>query len=254
MRIAVFGLGEAGSSIASDLVATGTEIHAFDPADVPTPDGVIRHSDPTAAVSGAALVMSITTAADAREAMDQAWDAIDRPTIYADMATAAPALEEELANVAAGKDVLFADVALMAPVPGRGLGTPALAAGSGAAELGDLLNPLGANLETISGKAGQASARKLTRSVVTKGLATLIIECIEAADARDDGDWAREHIDALITTMDAEMVGRLLAGTRTHGARRLEEMETVARFLETLGVQPHMTRGTVERLRSYGQS
>lgn len=252
MRVVIFGLGEAGSVIASDLAASGTEVHAFDPAAVPTPHGVTRHTDPREAVEGAAVVMSITSAADSRSAMDQAWDAIDRPTIYADLATAAPGLEEELADVAAQKGVLFADVALMAPVSGRGLGTPALAAGTGAESLSDLLNPLGARLEAIGETAGQASARKLTRSVITKGLAALIIESISAAEARGDRDWMREHIDELITGLDADMVIRLIAGTEKHGLRRLEEMETAAMFLESLGVEPHMTRATVERLRPYG--
>ena len=39
MRIAVLGLGEAGSLFASDLVAAGAGVSAFDPAPVPTPDG-----------------------------------------------------------------------------------------------------------------------------------------------------------------------------------------------------------------------
>lgn len=249
MRIAVFGLGEAGSAIAFDLAGAGAEVHAFDPADVPTPDRVTRHPDPNEAVTGAAVVMSITAAADARVAMDQAWEAIESGTLYADLATAAPGLKQELATVASEKAVLFADVALMAPVPGRGLGTPALAAGTGARDLSDLLDPLGARLEVIGDIAGQASARKLTRSVVTKGLAALIIESMEAAEARGDGDWARAHIDELVTGLDTEMVQRLLAGTEKHATRRTEEMEAAASFLDTLGVEPHMTRATIERLR-----
>lgn len=254
MRIGIFGLGEAGSLIASDLATRVTEVHAFDPADVPTPDRVTRHTDPSEVARGADLVMAITAAADAAIAMDQAWDAIDSSTIYADLATAAPALEEELAGVASQKGVLFADVALMAPVPGRGLSTPALAAGTGAVDLCDLLNPLGARLEAIGDVAGEASARKLTRSVITKGLAALVIETIAAAEARDDRDWMRRHIDELVSELDADMVERLIAGTQKHGARRLEEMEIAERFLDSLGVQPHMTRGTVERLRPFGQS
>ena len=252
MRIAIFGLGEAGSAIAFDLAGAGAEVHAFDPAEVSTPAGVTRHPDPSEAVAGASIVMSITAAADARIALDQAWDVIESGTIYADLATAAPGLEEELASVASEKAVLFADVALMAPVPGRGLGTPALAAGTGARDLSDLLNPLGARIEAIGDIAGQASARKLTRSVVTKGLAALIIESIEAADARGDADWARTHIDELVAGLDAEMVARLLAGTRKHAVRRTEEMEAAANLLDSLGVEPHMTRATVERLRQHG--
>lgn len=251
MRITIFGLGEAGSLIASDLATQEMDVQAFDPADVPTPDRVTRCSDPAEAVDGATIVMSVTAAADSRDAMDQAWDSIGSPTIYADLSTAAPRVKLELADVASEKGVAFADVALMAPVPGRGLSTPALAAGTGAKDLSDLLNHHGARIEVIGDVAGEASARKLTRSVVTKGLAALIIEAIEAGEARGEGDWARAHIVELVTALDAEMVERLISGTIEHGSRRLEEMQTAADFLDGLGVRPLMTRATVERLRRY---
>lgn len=254
MRIAIFGLGEAGSLIASDLAAGGADVRAFDPAEVPTPGTVTRCLDPVEAVDGAVLVMSITSAADARAAFHQAWHAIQGPTIYADLATGAPGMKLELARMASDKDVPFADVALMAPVPGRGLSTPALAAGTGARGLSGILNNRGASIEVIGDVAGEASARKLTRSVVTKGLAALIIEALEAAEARGEGDWGRTHIDELVAALDAGMVERLISGTVKHGARRLEEMETAASFLDSLGVRPLMTRATVERLRHYGGS
>lgn len=252
MRVTIFGLGEAGSLFASDLAAAGVDVRAFDPADVPTPEQVTRHTNPVEAVAESIIVMSVTSAADARSAFDQAWDAIASPTIYADMATAAPGAKVELARIASDKGVPFADVALMAPVPGRGLSTPALASGIGAGDLSELLNSHGASIEFIGQVAGEASARKLTRSIVTKGLAALIIEALQAAEVRGEGDWARAHIDELVTEVDAGMVERLISGTAKHGARRLEEMEAAAGFLDDLGVQPLMTRAIVERLRPYG--
>ena len=254
MRIAIFGLGEAGSLIASDLASEGLDIQAYDPAEVPTPAKVTRRSDPSEAVNGATIVMSITAAADARTAMAQAWTAIGNSTIYADLSTAAPGLKRDLAGVASEKGVPFCDVALMAPVPGTGLSTPAFAAGTGARHLSELLNSHGAKIEFIGEMAGEASARKLTRSVVTKGLAALMIEAIEAGEARSDGDWVRAHLYELATALDAGMVDRLISGTIKHGPRRLEEMETAADFLDGLGVLPLMTRATVERLRRYGSS
>ncbi len=50
-RVTVFGLGEAGSLIATDLVAAGITVHGFDPAGVVTPDGVTRTESPVTKVS-----------------------------------------------------------------------------------------------------------------------------------------------------------------------------------------------------------
>lgn len=249
MRVAVFGLGEAGSLIAGDLAAAGAEVHGYDPADVPTPAGVRRQDDPSTAVEGAELTMAVTAAADARQAMEQVREQLEPGSIYADLATASPKLEADLAVVAAGSGVAFADVALMAPVPGPGLGTPALASGNGAVRLAELLNPLGAEIDVIGEVAGLASARKLMRSVVTKGLAALLIEAGQAGDAMGEGEWVRDHLAGVLTTLDRTMVERLLSGTARHAERRLQEMETVAEFLIGLGVEPHMTSGTAERLR-----
>ena len=40
MKVAVFGLGEAGSLISADLAAAGVEARGYDPADVADPEGV----------------------------------------------------------------------------------------------------------------------------------------------------------------------------------------------------------------------
>lgn len=251
MRVAVFGLGEAGSLIARDLASAGVEVHGYDPAAVPTPVGVKRHDEPSSSVVGADLILAITAAEDARRAMDQALGLINTDSVYADMATASPMLEGELAGRAASREIAFADVALMAPVPGRGLSTPALASGTGANRFASLLKPFGADITVIGVEAGLASGRKLIRSVVTKGLAALLVEAGEAGDAHGDGEWVRDHIEDFLTALDRDVIERLVSGTSRHARRRLIEMEAVAEFLTDLGVEPHMARATTERLRSF---
>lgn len=245
----MFGLGEAGSLIAADLAAAGATVHGFDPADVPTPQGVRRHDDPKAAVRGAALIMAITAAADAQGAIAQAWDVIGRGTLYADLSTAPPSLKEDLNDTAALRGLPFADVALMAPVPGKGLSTPSFASGAGAAAYADLINPLGARVEVAGEDPGTAAMRKLIRSVFMKGLTAVLIEAAATAKAAGEGEWFRDHIAVTIEEADADLLDRLVASTATHHVRRRKEMEAAAQLLEILEVDPVMTRATVESLR-----
>lgn len=252
MRVAVLGLGEAGSLMASDLAEAGAEVHGYDPAEIPTPPGVRRHSDPDVAVSGADLVMAVTAAADAPMALTQVSGALSTRSLYADLATASPSSKVRLAELAANSGVEFADVALMAPVPGRGLSTPSLVSGGGATRYAEAVGPLGARVEVLEGPPGAAAGRKLTRSIVTKGLAALIIEALETADARGDQEWMWSHLVDLLTSIDEPFLERLISGTAKHAARRLDEMETVARYMADLAVSPHMTAATVERLRLHG--
>ncbi len=250
MRIAVFGLGEAGSLIAADLAAVGAEVLGFDPADVATPPGVERHSDPVPSVAGASAVLAITAAADAQAAIAQAWDAIQRGTLYADLSTAPASLKEDLSDTATLRGLPFADVALMAPVPGKGLATPSLAAGSGAVRYAALINELGGSVEVVSEQAGDAATRKLLRSVFMKGLAGLVVEALRGAGAAGEAEWLWGHLTAEIDAADAGLVSRLLSGTTAHADRRTDEMEHAATLLTQLGVEPIMTRATVESLRS----
>ncbi len=249
MIITIFGLGEAGSLIAADLAAAGADVHGYDPADVDTPPGVARHDDPKQAVHGATLVMAITAAADAQAAIAQAWDVIGRGTIYADLSTAPPSLKEDLNDTATLRGLPFADVALMATVPGKGVATPSFASGPGAAAYAEVVAPLGANVEVLGEEAGTAAMRKLLRSVFMKGLASALIEALEAAEAADEQEWLWEHLSGVVADADEELLARLLTGSGTHAVRRRKEMEAAAQLLEILEVEPIMTRAAAERLR-----
>ena len=115
--------------------------------------------------------------------------------------------------------------------------------------MASILNPLGGEIVPIGAEAGLASGRKLLRSVVTKGLAALLVEVEAAGEACGDGEWVRDHIGDFLTALNRDVIERLVSGTGRHARRRLAEMETVAEYLTHLGVEPYMTRATTERLR-----
>lgn len=250
MKVAVFGLGEAGSLITSDLAKRQLTVVAFDPAEVPTPPGVKRCEDPIAAVGDAECILAVTAAADSPTALNQALAAIEPGTTYADLATATPETKRELAENAAEAGVEFVDVALMGSVPGSGFATPAFASGSGAAAYARFANANGGKVEVVEGGAGEAAARKLLRSVVTKGLTALIVESLRAGEAHGASNWLWPHIVDTISRADEALLSRLLEGTPPHLERRISEMETTAEFLSSLDVDAIMTRATFELLRT----
>lgn len=248
MKVAVFGLGEAGSRYAADLVREGVDVCGYDPADVPTPSGVTRVGVPAAAVSNADLIIALTAAADARTALAQALDAIPVGAVYADLSTGPAGLKRQLADTAGQRGVMFADVALMATVPGKGLRTPALVSGEGGARYLDLLLPFGIDLESVGNVAGEAATRKLLRSVFMKGLAAVVIEAMWAAEAAGQADWLWDNLVNEITAAGAPLLSRLVRGTGPHAVRRLHEMQASAAMLEELGIDPLMTRSTIASL------
>jgi 3-hydroxyisobutyrate dehydrogenase-like beta-hydroxyacid dehydrogenase len=236
--IAVLGFGEAGSLIASDLVAAGAAVRGFDPA-VPPPDGVVGAGSDAEAVVGADLVLSLNSAADAVTALTASLDALPPRAVWADLNTASPAVKRRLADIGAGRGVPVTDIAMMAPVPGRGLRVPMLASGD-AEFAAAALRRYGADIEVLDGPAGLAATRKLLRSVFYKGMSASIVEALNAAAAAGLEDWLRPHIAEELTAADASTVDRIVTGTRRHAVRRGHEMAAAAEMLADLGVQPIM--------------
>jgi 3-hydroxyisobutyrate dehydrogenase-like beta-hydroxyacid dehydrogenase len=249
VRVAVLGLGEAGSLFASDLVTAGVEVSGFDPAPVATPEGVARCAEPTGAVAGAELVLAVTGPAHAGDVFDATLEATATGAVFADLTTSTPAAKAARSARASDRGRAFVDVALMAPVPGRGLRTPALVSGPGAERYALILGPLGAPVEVIGPDAGTATTRKLLRSVTMKGLAAIVTEALRAADAAGLSGWLWADLVGEITAADEKLLVRLVEGTGVHAGRRVHEMEACAAMLESLGVDPLMTRATVESLR-----
>ena len=248
--IAVLGLGEAGSLIARDLLAAGADVRGYDPAVAAGP-GITDTRSEAEAARGADLVLSVNSAKDAVDAFRAGQPGLRRGALWADLNTASPGTKRQLASIAEAGGTPFADVAMMAPVPGRGLRVPMLASGDGAARYAGMLNPLGADIELLDGPAGLAATRKLLRSVFYKGMATAVVEALEAARAAGVESWLREHITAEFAAAQADTVERLIDGTHRHALRRTGEMEAAADMLSELGVPPliaEASRAVHERL------
>jgi 3-hydroxyisobutyrate dehydrogenase-like beta-hydroxyacid dehydrogenase len=231
--VAVLGLGEAGGRLAADLVAAGAEVHGYDPAALSAPPGVTRAQEPGSAVAAADLVLSLTTAAAARAAATGVLPALRPNAIYADLNTAAPALKRELAALVPR----FADVAVLGPVPVRGLGTPVLASGASATAFADALAPFGMPVEVVSGNPGDAAALKLVRSVFMKGVAAAAIESLNAADALGEREWAERQ---LAEVLGPDLLERFVEGSRLHAARRVDELDAACELLRSLGIEPQV--------------
>jgi 3-hydroxyisobutyrate dehydrogenase-like beta-hydroxyacid dehydrogenase len=241
--IALLGLGEAGTNFAADIVAGGAIVRGFDPR-VPAPGTVVACAGDADAASGARLILSLTSAHDALEALQQALPGIDAGAIYADLNTGSARLKQTLAETVERAGAVFVDVALMAPVPGLGLRTPMLACGPGAEEYARVLRPLGADVAVLSGPPGTAATRKLLRSVFYKGLAAAITESLRAGQAAGCADWLRADIAHVLADASAATVDRLEQGSLRHARRRAEEMSAASDLLDDLGVPARIARAS----------
>ena len=244
MKCALIGLGEAGTRYATALTRAGHAVAGTDPADTPTPEGVTRVSTVQQAVTGADIVLVLTSAAVAPRICDAALPHLEHGACYADFTSAAPAVMKELGAKVQANDALFADVAILGPVPWHGAQTPLMASGDGAPIIADLLRPLGAPVEVLRQPPGAAMAHKLLRSVFMKGLAALIWEAVEAGRAAGYEEWIRDQIGRQLAGDGPAVIDRLLTGTQTHARRRAHEVQDAVQYLSELGVPNTMTTAT----------
>jgi 3-hydroxyisobutyrate dehydrogenase-like beta-hydroxyacid dehydrogenase len=241
LRVAVIGLGEAGTEIGRDLHAAGCAVRGWDVDTTRRPAGVTLAAGVEDAVRDAELVLSLVTAAGASEVARAAAGALAEGAVYADLNTCPARLKRELAAAVEAAGARFADVAVMAPVPGKGLRAPLVACGTGAAAFAEMLRPLGAQIEVLPGEPGVAASRKLIRSVFMKGLAAALLEADAAARAAGCEAWFRRNAAETLAQADAHVVDRLLEGSRVHAGRRLHELRASADLLRELGIEPRIT-------------
>lgn len=259
--LALIGFGEAGRSFATagqwraraydcktDRVEAAEAMRA-----AYARAGIQGASDSAAAVRDATLILSLVTADAALAAARAVAPALSPGALYCDMNSAAPDTKRAAAAAIAAAGGRYVDVAIMAPVEPARLAVPLALAGADAAEAAARLAALGFTAIEIVGPAiGDAAALKLIRSVFVKGLEAITAECLIAAERAGIADAVLASL-ARDTMLDAREADRRIERMLRHGTRRAAEMAEAARTLETLGVDPAMTRGTIERQRALGE-
>jgi len=138
---------------------------------------------------------------------------------------------------------------VMAPVPPHRLVVPMLLGGRRAGALAAALKAFGMHATAVADKIGTASAIKMCRSIMIKGIEALVVECMFAARRFDAEDAVLASLDKTFPIMGwkAELPDYLVSRVAEHGRRRAAEMREVAATLEDIGIRPIMAAATAER-------
>lgn len=255
--VALIGFGEAGSTFA--LAGNWRErASAFDiaPARIKAMSavGIAGCASAAEALAGAPLILSLVTADQALAVAEDYAPLLRSGAIWCDMNSVAPETKRAAAAAVDAAGGRYVDVAVLAPVNPARLAVPLLLAGAAAQQALAGLAQLGfANIRIVGDEIGRASAIKMIRSVMVKGVEALTAEMMAAASAAGVVD---EVLGSLDTSEKAigwqERAAYNLERMRTHGLRRAAEMEEVAKTLVSLDVAPMMTEGTIVRQREMG--
>ena len=257
--IAIIGFGEAGGILGVELAKLGRRVRAYDLLlDDPAQREPMRAKAASAKVEAAAthaaaargadLVISSVTAASAGDVAKALAPALVEGQVFLDINSVSPEVKRANARLVEKAGADYVEAAVMAAVPPKRLKVPMLLGGPRAKEVSATLNAMGFDTEVAGDTVGVASAIKMCRSVMIKGLEALTVECLMGA--RRYGA-EKEVLASLAGTFpgmgwDKDLPNYLIGRVAEHGRRRAAEMREVAATLTDGGIEPRMSANTAK--------
>lgn len=263
------GFGEAPRYIAGGLSKERARLLAYDVQagdDTPRARTLRRRAEETGVtlvksleelLSAADVVLNFTSADAAAPIAHLAAPLLKERKTYLDMNSTSPGTKQALADIFSDSAGDFVEAAVMSSVPAGGARVPISLCGKTGAEVSARLNALGMNTTFLGEEIGQASATKILRSVLAKGMIALLTETVFAAEHYG---LTEEILEKFLRTMVWEMSFRefcqySVCSAAIHNGRFCHEMEEAVKMLEDLGEDAFMTRAALEkftRLRDQG--
>ncbi len=257
IRIALIGFGEVGQILADDLkdraMLTVWDTQFADPAAIArraaTVRGLALPASAADAVAGADLIVSAVTAAQTLAAAEAVAEGIAPGARYLDLNSASPGQKAAAAQAIAARGGVYVEGAVMSPFPPKRLGSPILLGGPKAQAALPELAALGfSGVAFFSETLGQASAAKMCRSVMIKGIEALLTESLLAARHYGVEQTVLTSLGDLLPGPDWPKLARyMISRSLVHGRRRAEEMQEVARTVTEAGGPAWMSAASALR-------
>lgn len=257
-KVGLVGYGEVGRILSEDLRAAGISVAAYD---IKLDDdragplrehaakiGVVLARSHADLAGRSDLIISAVTASQAVPVAEACAGAIRQGTWYLDFNSASPGAKQRAAALIDGAHGRYVEGAVMTSVPPYRIKVPLLLGGGGARELAPLLVALGFDARVSSEQLGVASAVKMCRSIVIKGLEAMVIESFTTARAYGVEDAVLASLKETYPGIDWEKQGAyFFQRVIEHGRRRAEEVREVAETVREAGLTPWSAQGTAER-------
>lgn len=257
-RIGLIGYGEVGRILAEDLRQLTMHVTAYDLKLDGDHAGAMHEHARTHGVKLAAshaglaavsdLVISAVTASQAVPVARACTGSVKPGAFFLDCNSASPRAKITAAGLIDAAGGRYVEGAVMTSIPPHRIRVPLLLGGPNAAALEPALKVMGFEARVASEKLGVASATKMCRSVMIKGLEAMVIESFTAARAYGVEDQVLASLAETFPGINWEQQGSyFFQRAIQHGRRRAEELREVAETVRDAGLIPWSASGTAER-------
>ena len=259
-QIALLGFGEVGGIFGHDFAAAGLRVSTFDilldseasrsAMLAKTKSMKVRACETLEeALRGADLVISAVTASSAADVARSAAPFLRGGQIYLDINSVSPETKLSIARALSQSHGTFVEAAVMAAVAPQRLKVPMLLGGANAVAAVERLAAIGMNVKAISDRVGVASAIKMCRSIIIKGLEAITVESMFTARRYGAEKQVLESLAATYPSMgwDGALPNYLISRVAEHGKRRAAEMREAAQAVADAGLEPFTALATAQR-------
>ena len=260
-RIGLIGYGEVGRTFGIGLkdkpgvLASGAwDLKFADPVtrdaqlDHASLHGVTAHGSMRELCEASDLVISAVTASNTLAVAQDAAQFIRAGSVFLDLNSASPGTKQQSAELIDARGADYVEAGVMTSVPPYGIRVPMLLGGTQAAALASLLTGWGMDAKAVSDKLGVASAIKMCRSVMIKGLEALVIESYTTARRYGVEEHLLPSLQETFPSIDwQQQGGYFFSRVVQHGTRRAEEMREAARTVLEAGFEPSMATATADK-------
>jgi 3-hydroxyisobutyrate dehydrogenase-like beta-hydroxyacid dehydrogenase len=169
--------------------------------------------------------------------------------VFLDLNSVAPQTKSAVAQIIKSAGGLYVEAAIMSPIAPQRIASPILAGGPHARDFIPLAAGLGfTGMRHCSDTIGQASASKMCRSVIVKGVESLLMEALLAARHYGVEEDVISSLGDLFPRPDWTHHARyMISRSLLHGIRRAEEMREAAMTVSEAGIEALMSGACASR-------
>jgi 3-hydroxyisobutyrate dehydrogenase-like beta-hydroxyacid dehydrogenase len=210
--------------------------------------GVLAQPSLQALCEASDLVISAVTASNTLAVAREAAPFLRAGTLFLDLNSASPGTKQQAAALVDARGAHYVEAGVMTSVPPYGIRVPMLLGGAQAAALAQVLAGWGMDAKAVSEQLGVASAIKMCRSVMIKGLEALVIESYATARQYGVEDHVLPTLAETFPSIDwAKQGAYFFSRVVQHGKRRAEEMRESANTVREAGFTPLMAAAIAEK-------
>lgn len=262
MRLGLIGFGEAAYYLSKDFKCDDLEIYAYDIClhannershliqARASENQVVLVKNLENLIDKAEIFFCLTSAASAVAIAKEIAPMLHRGQIYVDMNSTSPRVKEEIGDIFERSEGGFIEAAVMSSVPTKRTQVPILLCGKDSTSVALKLNAIGMNVKAISCVLGQASAIKMLKSVLSKGIIAVVTETIFCTEKYNVTDIVfNEEKNFLDELGFIEYCNHDITQAATHCERFYHEMEEVLATVDSMGENGIMTQAAIEKFK-----